>query len=290
MKVCSMSYSMRMKCNSERFSSLIHVASISHKISGLHFLIFLRIHLSRLVGIYYTSLHLNMYILSRAARRMLVQRKLISKPEMYKSREERCEHLRNVLRAKDDEDHTLCMEELPKLPEWKPRRRGRKRGRSKSSGRASKRRVVEIQAQDQGKEIQISAPGPVEIQAQDNGETGDLQVQDQGKEVQISAPGPIEYEETRSIQVVDQPRIGDEGIDDEVVMIEDENDVDHDLERINDPKPSCRKTVSEKKKKKRKGKRKGPIVKRTYDEIIEAEICRDSDDCDLEVYFSGDLI
>ena len=31
-------------------------------------------------------------------------------------------------------------------------------------------------------------------------------------------------------------------------------------------------------------------MKRTYEEIIEAEVRRDSDDCNLEVYFSGDLI
>ena len=177
--------------------------------------------------------------------------------EMYKSREDRCEHLRNVLRAKDDEDHTLCLEELPKLPEWKPRRRGRKRRRSKSSGRVSKRRVIEIHTQDRSK-------------------TEDLQVQDQPL-----APGPVEYEETRSIRVVDQQDVA--------MSIVDQTEMDHDLEGINDPKPSCRKIVSEKKKKK-KGKKKGSTVKRSYDEIIEAEICRDSDDCDLEVYFSGDLI
>ena len=47
--------------------------------------------------------------------------------ELYKARKDRCEHLRNVLQAKDDEDQTLCLEELPRLPDWKPRRRGRKR-------------------------------------------------------------------------------------------------------------------------------------------------------------------
>ena len=136
--------------------------------------------------------------------------------EMYKSREEWCKHLRNVLRAKDDEDHTLCLKELPKLPKWKPRRRGKKRGRSKSSGRASKRRMAEIQKQD-------------------HDENEDLQVQNQDhdeKEDHVSAPDPVEYEETRSIRLVDQPRIRSEGIDDEVMVIEDQAEVDHDLEGI----------------------------------------------------------
>ena len=64
MKVCSMFYSMRMKYSCGRFSSLTHVASIPHKISGLYFLIFLKIQLSVLVGIYYTSSHLIMYIIN----------------------------------------------------------------------------------------------------------------------------------------------------------------------------------------------------------------------------------
>ena len=114
---------------------------------------------------------------------------------------------------KDDEDHTLCLEELPKLPEWKPRRRGKKRGRSKSSGRASKRRMAEIQKQD-------------------HGENEDLQVQVDSKEDHVSAPDLVEYEETRSIRLVDQPRIRSEGVDDEVMMIEDQVEVDHDLEGI----------------------------------------------------------
>ena len=113
---------------------------------------------------------------------------------------------------KDDEDHTLCLEELPKLPKWKPRRRGKKRGRSKSSGRASKRRMAEIQKQD-------------------HDENEDLQVQVY-QEDHVSAPDPVEYEETRSIRLVDQPRIRSEGIDDEVMVIEDQAEVDHDLEGI----------------------------------------------------------
>ena len=195
--------------------------------------------------------------------------------ELYKSREERCEHLRNVLRAKDDEDHTLCLEELPKLPEWKPRRRGRKRGRSKSAGRASKRRVLdhakpgEKKDQDQGKESRILSPIPLDHR------TEEIQVQDQSPD-----PESIEYEETRSIRVLDN----------QVMIVEDESEVELHLAGINDPKPPARKMISEKRKKK-KGKKKGPQIIRSYDEIIEAKVYRDSeDDCDLEVYFSGELI
>ena len=99
-----------------------------------------------------------------------------------------------------------------------------------------------------------------------------------------------EYEETRSIRVINHPETMEEKMIVEEIMIEDDGETLSDLEDINDPKPSCRKMISERKKKKKKGKKKGSTVKRTYDEIIEAEIARDSDDCDLEVYFSGDLI
>ena len=61
--------------------------------------------------------------------------------ELYQARKDRCEHLRNALQAKDDDDQTLCLEELPRLPDWKPRRRGRKRVRSRSRSRADLKRI-----------------------------------------------------------------------------------------------------------------------------------------------------
>ena len=62
MKVCSMFYSMRMKYSCGRFSNQTHATSNSHEIFGFRFIICLRIQLSYLVGIYYTSSHLIMYI------------------------------------------------------------------------------------------------------------------------------------------------------------------------------------------------------------------------------------
>ena len=63
------------------------------------------------------------------------------------------------------------------------------------------------------------------------------------------------------------------------------------LAGINDPKPSCRKMMPDRRKKKGKKKKSAPAPARTYDEIIESGVYRNSDDeYDLETYFSGDLI
>lgn len=63
---------------------------------------------------------------------------------------------------------------------------------------------------------------------------------------------------------------------------------DHDLGGINDPKPSCRKMMSGKSKKK---KEKGSDLVRSNDEIIESGVYKNSvDDYDSEAYFSKDLI
>ena len=184
--------------------------------------------------------------------------------ELYEARKDRCDHLRNVLQAKDEEDQTLCLEELPRLPDWKPRRRGRKRGRSKSRTRVSAKRV---KTRDQ--EIPESGSNPV---------------QDQGP---IQIPEAEIYEETREIRIVDQNRDDSE----EIVVIEIDSDRDLDLEGINDPKPSCRKIMPEKRKSKKKKKKTALTPARTYDEIIESGIYKNSDDeFDLEAYFSGDII
>lgn len=75
-------------------------------------------------------------------------------------------------------------------------------------------------------------------------------------------------------------------------MIEVDSDEDPDLVGINDPKPSCRKIMPEKRKSKGKKKRKkAPTPVRTYDEIIESGPYKNLDDeFDLETYFSGDII
>ena len=183
--------------------------------------------------------------------------------ELYEARKDRCDHLRNVLQAKDDEDQTLCLEELPRLPDWKPRRRGQKRVRSRSRSRVNAKRV--------------------KVQDQEIPESGNP-VQDPG---QIQVPEAEIYEETREIRIVDQNREETE----EIVVVEIDSDRDLDLEGINDPKPSCRKRMPEKRKSKKKKKKTAPTPARTYDEIIESGIYKNSDDeFDLEAYFSGDIV
>ena len=196
--------------------------------------------------------------------------------EMYEARQERCKHLRNVLQDKDEEDQTLCFEELPRLPAWKPRRRGRKRGRS-GTGREGKRR--KLQDDPNTEQVQVQ---PGEIQ----GEPDQVQIQ----------PGEIRtdpeqhYQETRRVHLVDPGEASEEGGGEDVVLIEMEDD-ESELAGINDPKPTCRKVIQDRRKKKGKKKKSTPAPVRSYDEIIESAVYRNSDDeYDLETYFSGELI
>ena len=192
--------------------------------------------------------------------------------EMYKSRQERCKHLRNVLHGKDEDDQTLCFENLPRLPDWKPRRRGKKRCRSEA-GRGEKR--IKLQEASNTEQVQIQPGEPEQVQIQ----PGDIQ-----------AELEQDYEETRRVQFVDPVNGGEERVDDDVVLIEME-DEDLELAGINDPKPICRKVMPDRRKKKGKKKKSAPAPKRSYDEIIESGVYRNSDDeYDLEAYFSGDLI
>ena len=62
----------------------------------------------------------------------------------------------------------------------------------------------------------------------------------------------------------------DKEIDEEMMIVEVEDDTDHEQEDINDPKPSCRNTILEKSKKKKK--KKGSAMVRSYDEIIESGV------------------
>ena len=129
---------------------------------------------------------------------------------------------------------------------------------------------------------------------QDRGETAEALIRDQDDQSQVSAPDPTNYDKIRSIRVVGSVETDDEERDVEVVILdlEDKDDLDLELAGINDPKPSCRKRISEKSgKKKKKKKGSAPPVVRTYDEIIESGVYKNSDDeFDLEAYFSGDLI
>ena len=178
--------------------------------------------------------------------------------ELYQARKDRCEHLRNALQAKDDDDQTLCLEELPRLPDWKPRRRGRKRARSRSRSRVDSKRIKirnqEIQEQNLGNNL-------------------------------IWEEDP--YTETREIRMVDPVQDGN----DEIVVVEINSGDDLELEGMNDPKPECRKRIPEKRKSKKKKKKSAPTPARTYDEIIESGVYKNSDDeFDLEAYFSGDIV
>ena len=198
--------------------------------------------------------------------------------ELYRFRKDCCDYPRNVLRAKDDEEQTLCLEELPKLPDWKPRRRGRKRPRYRSrAGQPAKRVMI----QSQSNQVNLDGANPERIQdlGQDNAEIGS----DPAPDPSVSS----EYEESRSVPVVDPTKDGDEEKDVEVVVVELGDEESLDLKGTNDQKPSCRKIISEKSKKKKKG----SAVVRSYDEIIKFGIYKNSDaEFDLEACFSGELI
>ena len=175
--------------------------------------------------------------------------------EMYNSRQVRCEHLRKVLSGKDDEDHTLCLEDLPRLPEWKPRRRGRKRCRSQvrkeGAGKKIKLHVSPdaeaglIQAQPgevqaQPGEVQAQ-PGEIQAQPRElQDQTGKDQIQ--SGEIRDRSPEKSdeqEYEEVRSVQLVNQSQKEDEEEYADVMVIEiDDEDEGCELSEINDPKPS----------------------------------------------------
>ena len=60
--------------------------------------------------------------------------------EMFQAREVRCKHISAVLKSKDQDDQSLWLDQIPKLPVWIPRRKGRKRVRSSSRPRSSSKR------------------------------------------------------------------------------------------------------------------------------------------------------
>ena len=174
--------------------------------------------------------------------------------EIYQSREARCRHLSEVLKGKGEKDDTLCLAELPKLPEWKCRRNGRKRKRSRSR---SKSCTKKLRMED--KKV-------------------DMQGVNKEKKDKVIRREP-ESEEEDLAQVV-------------VVEIEEEDDLF--TPEINDPKPECRKVIPDKKKVKkgRKGKNgKKPATRvLSYDEIIETREYHGSDEeYGFECNFSGHL-
>ena len=166
--------------------------------------------------------------------------------ELLRAREARCAHIAAVLRNKDQDDQTLWLNEIPKLPAWIHRRRSRKRVKSKASHPNPKRIRIDGEAQE--------SVGP----------------QPEGSEPKSK----------------DQPVVVDEG--EPVVIIDSMEDDEFGIPGINDPKPVCRKRISQKKKKKGK---KSKVAKdtRTYDEIIEAEKYVDSDEFNLEFSFTDYL-
>ena len=177
--------------------------------------------------------------------------------ELFQAREERCKHLKSVLSSKDKEDQTLCLENIPKLPEWINKKRGKKRVRSVSRSRISGKKV----RCDDG--VNIKAPETVE------------KIQDLTHPVvHISPEAPAE-----------------DGTEDVVIVtLDDEEEDDLEYPGINDPKPEAKKIVPEKRKKKGKKGKKTPVQALTYDEMIEYKESHDTDDeYGFECHFSEQL-
>jgi len=59
------------------------------------------------------------------------QARMKKSQEVLRAREARCAHIAAVLRNKDQDDQTLWLNEIPRLPDWIHRRRSRKRVKSK---------------------------------------------------------------------------------------------------------------------------------------------------------------
>ena len=175
---------------------------------------------------------------------------------VLEARKARVDHISSVLQNPEEDDKTLWLDDLPRLPDWIPRRRGKKRTKSvsKSGPESKKFRVGSTPAQSES--LAPTDPG----RSPDRAETDEVFVG------------------------------SDEGGED-VVILEEEDLLE--IPGINDPKPVCRKVVPQKKKKKgKKGKKKSkaPEKELTYDEIIEAGTYKNSDDeFDLEFDFSGHL-
>ena len=173
--------------------------------------------------------------------------------ELFRAREARCQHLSAVLKNKDQDDQSLWLDQIPKLPGWIPRRKGRKRVRSSSRPRSSSKKS----------KIQVSVPHV------DQGSSGSVDREDEGSEEVVV----INEDDEVQVEIMDEDEFETPG--------------------INDPKPTCRKKIDQKRKKKKgkKGK-KGKMKKdtRTYDELIEAEKYVDSDsEFDLQFDFTEHL-
>ena len=188
--------------------------------------------------------------------------------ELFQSREIRCKHLQSVLKSTDQEDQTLCLENIPKLPEWVSRRKGRKRNRSRSRSRSksrSSRKKSRTDATSQERKDDYTK------------ESMEQEVIVEGNE---RAQVPIEQEV-----------VVEDNCEDVVIIDLEEEEDDVEIPGINDPKPEAKKVMPEKRKKKKgkKGK-KVPGKAPTYDEMIEAREVHDTDDeYGLECHFSEQL-
>ena len=174
--------------------------------------------------------------------------------ELFRAREARCNHISAALKNRNQDDQSLCFDEIPKLPAWIPRKKGRKRVRSLSRPRSSsKRSRFQDEAPQQGT-LDPLAPGEIEVDEEDGSE-----------QVVI-----IEEEEDMQVEIMDPDEFETPG--------------------INDPKPVSRKKVEMKRKRKKGKKGKQKKDTRTYDELIEAEKFVDSDsEFDLQFDFNEHL-
>jgi len=175
---------------------------------------------------------------------------------VLEARKARVDHISSVLQNPDEDDKTLWLNDLPRLPEWIPRRRAKKRTKSvsKSGPKSKKIRVGSTPAQDES--LAPAEPGRSPVMAE-----------------------------------IEEVVIGSDEDGEDVVILGEEDLLE--IPGINDPKPVCRKIVPQKKKKKeKKGKKKSKTLEKklTYDQIIEAGTYKNSDDeFDLELDFSGHL-
>ena len=171
------------------------------------------------------------------------------------ARRDRVLYLRRLL----DPEYTLELagwaEGMPPLPNSRPTRRGQKRRRSRSRSRFRER---------SGSLERLSTTVRTELGGDEPDPPG----------IQIDHPAP----EPKRL-IVDRS-----SSEEEVVVMIDEED---EYQEINTQKPILRKSVPDRRKKRKKSAGSGLSVRRSYDEMIEAPVYHSSDsELDLEIQFS----
>ena len=171
---------------------------------------------------------------------------------VLEARKARVAHISSVLEEPDDDDKTLWLEDIPKLPEWVPRRRAKKRPNSVSSAGPNSKKIRVGSTPGQDESLAPADPGR-------SSDMVEIEEDQDGEDVVI-----LEEEDLLEIPGINDPK----------------------------PVCRKIVPQKKKKKKGKKGKKKTkvPEKKLTYDEIIEAGTYQNSDDeFELEFDFSGHL-